>query len=133
FGFTEKLSVDPRVRPLLLTPPLFLEAGNIDGVDLLLHYQAVIDFRLGIERELMRLVRGDVERVDGAALSGVFRNHAAVKFLAQPAIDMRGQFHSWRGEGLDRGAKARQRVNERMNGAAALEVAGNGDLHIAQV
>src|SRR5690348_12801507 len=46
---------------------------------------------------------------------------------------MRRQFHSRRGEELDRGAEARQRVDEGMDGAAALEVAGNGDLHIAQV
>ena len=39
---------------------------------------------------------------------------------------------SGRGQGIDGGAEARQRVDEGMNGAAALEVAGNRDLHVLE-
>ena len=68
FRLAEEFGVDLRVGPLLLGPALLLEAGDVDRVDLLLQDQAVVDFRLGIERKLMRLVGGDVERVDRAAV-----------------------------------------------------------------
>ena len=45
---------------------------------------------------------------------------------------MRRQFHAGRGQGIDGGAEARQRIDEGMDGAAAFEVAGNRDLHILQ-
>ena len=55
-----------------------------------------------------------------------------MKFLAQPAIDMRRQFHAGRGEGIDGGAETRQRIDEGMDGAAAFEIAGDGDLHVLE-
>ena len=55
-----------------------------------------------------------------------------MKFLAQPPVDVPRQFHAGRGQGIDGGAEAGERIDERMNGAAALEVAGDRDLHVAQ-
>ena len=83
----------------------------------------------------MRLVRGDIERVDPAAFrrSGVLRHHPRVKFLAQPPIDMRRQFHAGRGQRIDGRAEPRQRIDEGMDGAAAFEIAGDRDLHAAEV
>ncbi len=45
---------------------------------------------------------------------------------------MRRQFHSGRGQRIDGRAEPRQRIDEGMDGAAAFEVAGNRDLHVAQ-
>ena len=55
-----------------------------------------------------------------------------MKFLAQPSIDMRRQFHAGSGQGIDGRAETGERIDERVNGAAALEIAGNGDLHILE-
>jgi hypothetical protein len=55
-----------------------------------------------------------------------------VKFLAQAARYVRRQFHARSRQGIDGGAEARQRINEGMNGAAAFEVAGDGDLHVLE-
>ena len=128
FRLAEKFCIDPGVGALLLRPSLLLKARDIDGVDLLLQNQTVIDLDLGlgIKRELMRLVGRDVQRIDRAGL--ILRHHAAVKFLAEPPIDMRRQFHARRRQRLDRGAKARQGIDEGMDGSAALEIAGNCDL-----
>ena len=42
------------------------------------------------------------------------------------------QFHARGGQGIDGGAEPRQRIDEGVDGAAAFEVAGDRDLHIAQ-
>ena len=63
-------------------------------------------------------------------MSGIFRHHAAMEFLAQPAIDVGRQLHAGCGQGIDGRAKTGQRVDEGMDGAAALEIAGNRDLHV---
>ena len=80
----------------------------------------------------MRLVRGDVERVD-RIVGGALRHHAGAEFLAQAAVDMLRQLHPGRRQRIDDGAEARQRIDERMDGAAAAQVAGDGDLHVLQV
>ena len=82
----------------------------------------------------MRLIGGDVERIDRAAvdLPRGLGDHAAVKFLAQPPIDMRRQLHAGRGQGIDGGAEPRQRIDEGMDRAAAFEVAGDRDLHVSE-
>ena len=45
-------------------------------------------------------------------LFGILGHHLAVKFLAQPSIDVRRQLHAGRGQGVDRGAEPRQSVDE---------------------
>ena len=72
FRFVQEFCVDLWIVPLLLAPALLLEARHIDGVDLLLHQKPEIDFRIGNERQLVRLIGGDIERVDRADLSGIF-------------------------------------------------------------
>ena len=73
FRLVQEFCVDLRIVALLLAPALLLEAGDIDGVGFLLHQKPIIDFGIGNERELVRLVGGDIERVDRAAmgLSGI--------------------------------------------------------------
>ena len=55
-----------------------------------------------------------------------------MKFLAQPPVDVRRQLHPRRRQGIDGGAEPRQRVDEGMDGAAALKVAGDRDLHVPE-
>ena len=115
FRLVQEFRVDLWIVAFLLAPALLLEARHIDGVDLLLHQKPVIDFRIGNERQLVRLVGGDIERVDRADLSGILRHHAAVEFLAQPAIDVGRQLHAGRGQ-RDRWSRRSGPAHRRRNG-----------------
>lgn len=85
----------------------------------------------GDQRQLVRLFGGHIECVDVGVFFLVFfgRGGAAAEFVAQPPVDMGGQFHAL-GAGLehDAGAEARQRIDEGMDGAATLEVSGDDDV-----
>ena len=53
-----------------------------------------------------------------------------MKLVAEPPIDVSGQFQSGRRQRIDDRAEAGQRVDERMDCPAAFKVAGNRDLHV---
>src|SRR5579885_1092086 len=132
FRVFQEFRVDARIFLVFVGPALLLEAGDINGVDLLAQDDAVIDFRTGKQRLLVRLVGRDIERVDRAAF-GRLRDKLATIFFAQAAMHVRGELHAGRGHRVDDRAEAGERVDEGVNGAAAAQVSGDRDLQALQL
>ena len=85
----------------------------------------------------MRLIGGPVDDVD-IGLFSVFRfclarHRMRMEFVAQAPVDMLRQFHAHAaGHQHDVRAEARERIDERMDRAAALQIAGDHDVQILE-
>ena len=64
FGFASMLEDSPhQTTALAMEETMCLEVSR-DDIAALLQQKPIIDLRFGIERQLMRLIGGDVERID---------------------------------------------------------------------